>query len=103
MLDLTVTLSPEGNLDTVEFSYYVYGALVKRTLTFTDANNTTIDIDTSNIEYSSVLDDYIGEYVSIDKTHTVAVSEDGILVDGEQFVIEMYSAANSTFVGTFNG
>ncbi len=103
VLDLTVTLSPEGNLDTVEFSYYVYGALVKRTLTFTDANNTTIDIDTSNIEYSSVLDDYIGEYVSIDKTHTVAVSEDGILIDGEQFVIEMYSAANSTFVGTVNG
>ncbi|MDE7107467.1 MAG: hypothetical protein K2O39_04010, partial [Clostridiales bacterium] len=99
-LSVQITLK-DGKLYQVEMYYYVYGALVKRTVTYSAWDETTMPLSFDDYVKESVFDNYVGTYT--DQKIVVKVTTDGITVNNTPVVITAYSATQQIFSGTYNG
>ncbi|MDE6618076.1 MAG: hypothetical protein K2K13_03515 [Clostridiales bacterium] len=99
-LSVQITLK-DGKLYQVEMYYYVYGALVKRTVTYSAWDETTMPLSFDDYVKESVFDSYVGIYT--DRNIVVKVTTDGISVNNVPMVISTYSATQQIFSGTVNG
>ncbi|MDE6029288.1 MAG: hypothetical protein K2F90_03085 [Clostridiales bacterium] len=99
-LSVQITLK-DGKLYQVEMYYYVYGALVKRTVTYSEWDSTTMPISFDEWVKESVFDNYVGTYT--DQKIVVKITTDGITVNNTPVVVTGYSATQQIFSGTYNG
>ena len=91
----------DGALETVELSYYVYGADVVRTLTYSDFDETEMPISFDNCEKESVLDDFVGTYT--DGTVTAVIDKNGIKINDTVYEVTNYDVQYGVFTGNWNG
>ncbi len=84
---LKVTLK-DGVLYQVEFEYLVYGYKGTAVLTYSKFDETSIDIDFSNVVKVSILDDFIGVWSNSD--HEIVITKEGITIDGTVYEVESY-------------
>ncbi len=99
---LTVQITLRGGkLYQVEMYYYVYGALVKRTITYSAWDETTMPISFDDWVKESVFDNYAGTYT--DQKIVVKVTTDGITINNAPVTIANYSVTQQMFSGTYNG
>lgn len=98
---MKIVLSGE-QLQSVEFDYYVWGAEGHVTLTYSAFDQTTLPVVFDNMEQTSVLDAYVGEYEDeYGNTATVTV-EGGFVFNEKAFAISAYDSESYTFVGTWD-
>ncbi|MDE5867874.1 MAG: InlB B-repeat-containing protein, partial [Anaeroplasmataceae bacterium] len=93
----------DGYVYRVTFDYSVYGLESTLTMIYDAFDETTIDIDFSDIEHTSVLDPYMGTWTTSEAGgHTIVVNDSGIFVDDAEYVITDYDAEYG-FTGTVDG
>lgn len=99
--EVTITVK-DGALYQVELLYAVSDALIYRTMTYSEFDNTEMPITFDNCVRESVLDDYAGTYT--DGTVTAVIDrENGIVINGKYFEITDYDVWYGIFTGNWDG
>lgn len=104
-LSVQITLK-DGKLYQVEMYYYVYGALVKRTITYSEWDSTTMPISFDEWVKESVLDDYVGTYTDgpDDKaTLVLKITNEQITINNYPVEIESYDYQIALFTVSYQG
>lgn len=92
----------EERLQSVEFDYYVWGVEGHVTLTYSAFGETTLPVSFDNMEQTSVLDAYVGEYEDEYGNTAIVTVEDGIVINEKAFTISSYDSENGLFIGTWD-
>ena len=91
-----------GMLKQVQFYYNYYGYIAETvTLTYSDWNQTTVDIDFTEFEMKSVFDSFEGTY-SDNAGNTVTIENGKITINGTRMDIEGFDTKEFYFYGTWN-